>query len=118
MIAVEVLVDKLNSFQSPQEIADFFKGIGIKGNPGETRSCVISNWIMQESEEEFVTTSTAIKVWNGYYEDDDNLKAKYYTSESVCNFITRFDNQHYPELVEDPYEIPYVLPAFETIKIG
>jgi hypothetical protein len=97
MIDVSVLVDKLNSFETAKEVADFLHDQNVQGTPGSAETCVISQWISRESERR-VTTSANIKVW----EKNAGLGViteMYKRSEIIASFIHAFDMGAFPELI-------------------
>lgn len=98
MVEVEVLVDKLNGFQSEQEIAEFFHHQGIRGVTGAANHCVISNWLKQESGQEYISTAHAVSVW-AKPNDTDRI-GFHKLSHIVKMFIEHFDNGQYPELTK------------------
>lgn len=107
MIAVQVLMDKLNSFEDTQEIVEFFESQDVQGQPGESNSCVITNWVKRESGEEYVTTAAYVKVWSYDYEYSVSPKERHGVSDVVCAFILNFDKGRYPTLVDGYDEYLY-----------
>ena len=100
MISVEVLVDKLNGFNTPCDIAEFLTEQRVTGCQGCASTCVISNWITVESGETNITTSNAVKVW--MYDPEmvfERSKVTYPVSPTVLDFIKLFDQGKYPHLV-------------------
>ena len=97
-IDVSVLVDKLNGFQHQDEIAQFLMAEDIKGVPQNARRCVITNWVIRESGETWITTGAVIRVW-----EKCDLKECYPLTETVHSFIKNFDHSDYPELVNVPW---------------
>lgn len=91
------LVDTLNRFETPDAIADYLRGFGIKGDVEDSESCVISNWIMQNVDCAGVSTSDEIHVYG--YDWVDQGSADYEISTCVKMFIDLFDRGFYPDLV-------------------
>ena len=98
MIDVEILVDKLNSFESADDVAFFLYDQNIRGEVGSAARCVISQWIMRESGYERVSTASEITIWN----EDEFCPRSYPINESVAYFINRFDSKVYPQLIMRP----------------
>lgn len=102
-IDVGVLVDKLNSFETPLEIADFLRSQDVQGGKADATSCVISNWIIRESGARRVSTSSDIKVWEfGTRASTEDVEKIHKVSAVVTDFITMFDGGEYPDLVYMP----------------
>jgi hypothetical protein len=97
MIDVSVLVDKLNSFGTVQEVADFLHDQNVQGYQGVAESCVISQWIARESGRN-ITTAIDIKVWEN--SDTGGALLEWHgKSEVVRSFIYAFDRGQFPELI-------------------
>ena len=118
MISVQVLVDKINSFECDQEVADFLISQHIKGDRTSASRCVISNWIAREAEEPYVTTSDKIKVW--FWEGmSRTIRESYELNEALSKFVYNFDSGHYPELDSgEPSRIGTTYSNSTTLKKG
>jgi hypothetical protein len=98
MHSIQVMMDMLNSFESPDAIADFLTKRGIKGELQDRDYCVLSNWFLNETDATGCsTTETNISV-----EEMDGWD--YRTHEMVPNavtteFIQKFDAGVYPQLI-------------------
>jgi hypothetical protein len=107
MIDVSVLVDKLNSFETTKDVADFLNDQNVQGTPGSAETCVISQWISRESGKN-ITTSDQIKVWKdaediSFFQEGagkiGHLIERYERSEIVRSFVYAFDMGAFPELI-------------------
>lgn len=97
MISVQVLVDKLNSFKTSGDIADFLFSQNITGTRGCSTKCIITNWIIRESEEYNIsTTLCSVLVWG---DKTFTMRENYHLDPIACNFIVDFDYGLYPELI-------------------
>jgi hypothetical protein len=105
MIDVSVLVDKLNSFETAKEVADFLHDQNVQGTPGSAETCVISQWVSRESGRN-ITTSTYIKVWEKGA-GQGAISELHKRSEIVASFIYAFDMGAFPELIGTPDQADY-----------
>lgn len=109
-IDVSVLVDKLNSM-STSDIEGFLLSTGIRGETGDEHQCVIARWIRQQSGEwvavgvwystaKNVVGDSDRKMCVAVCEDEPDIFREYLPiSDSVAEFIRRFDDDQYPNLV-------------------
>ena len=114
-VDIGVLVDKLDGFETSQEIAQFLQSQGITARRRRPDSCAITQWIKQESDNENIQTYIE-RDWSGNREfgeiRDGNYDvgfdafhgAIYRTSEVVAQFIREFDNGQYPDLIDWGWE--------------
>lgn len=94
MNTIQDMIDKLNSFESPDAIADFFSEVGVKGDRADTESCVITNWFLSETNATGCSTSCALIIV-----DEEFTSWTMVPNEAVSEFIESFDDGYYPELV-------------------
>ncbi len=98
MAHIKEVMDKLNSFETSDDVAQFLMEKGAKGNVQDSDSCVISNWILTETEAlGCTTTETSIRIEvaeEGYYNTWEFIP-----TEPVEEFITKFDDWQYPSLI-------------------
>lgn len=100
MIDIVVALDKLSTFETADDIALFLGDQGAKGNLNNSISCVMSNWLHEVTGDTTIYTS---KVAIGQYEVtayDDNFTSIREHTIAMADFVSRFDNEHYPELVD------------------
>lgn len=100
----QLMMDTLNAFESPDEIADFLRMNGVKGEVQDGEACVITNWFLTETDAlACSTTERMVTVMDENYND-----WVYDTSDTVNQFIVAFDDWAYPELiVDDPSDFDY-----------
>jgi hypothetical protein len=99
MIEIGVLVDKLNSMETPKEIAEFLMSQGIKGQKSSARQCPISTWISRESGR--VASTVLGAVFELEIGNPSHMKDRFDLSETVDEFIMAFDKRQYPSLISD-----------------
>ena len=103
MIATEVLVDKLNSFTTENEVGDFLQEQNVKGLRASAKKCVIANWIKRESgTSNIVSVGPNVAVFKPVTENRNELVGRHDLSQAVLEFIGSFDHGHYSELDEEP----------------
>lgn len=93
MIDPQVAFDKLNGFQTPKELADYFKSEGIKGTKAGHEVCPIANWM---------TKTTGMRTSVAAYVIVLDVRSDFCeTSPSLLvDFMSEFDRGDYPELEE------------------
>lgn len=99
MIDIQVLVDKLNNFESAEAIRAFMGEQGIKAFRGDAHSCVIARWIERESEQ--LVAVAPLCMYMRTEDEDLTGGTSYDFAKPVFDFITNFDLKHYPELIAD-----------------
>ena len=106
MIDIGVLVDKLNGFETSEEIADFLISQEIQAKPQKPESCAISKWVRQESgqvvctyiNKDYSTNTETGEIFEGDFIDTSSKAHR--MTETVGKFIREFDRGDYPELIE------------------
>lgn len=94
MNLVQEMINQLDSFETVDDIANFFREKEIKGRVQFGESCVISNWFLSEPiVRDCFTTESKITIESSFntWEMEPN--------NTVASFIDNFDNWKYPELV-------------------
>jgi hypothetical protein len=88
MIEPEVLVDKLNGLGTVDAVRKFLVEQGVKGTPCNGVDCIVANYIRRESGlrgRVFRDLIVGVRI--------------YHLKFHVREFINRFDNGTYPELI-------------------
>lgn len=101
MIDPQVAFDKLNGFQTPKELADFFNSEGIKGAKAAHADCPVATWMTK-------TTGMQTSVADSIIILDQRSNFSISTPQVMNDFIVRFDRGEFPEL-EDNREGKYRL---------
>lgn len=110
MIDFGVAFDKLAQFETANDLADYLKSENVKGYKGDEDRCAIAVWLTDQ-------TGDAVSVSGDYvsryfdFEDDveenmqlwellmeDNTRTP---TPAMMEFISRFDDGDFPELVLD-----------------
>lgn len=101
-ILIDELMNKLNSFTSSKDVAEFLTNEKARGYKGDSDSCVITNWLEEKTELD-VTTDDEVRFYTQYgYGEMDLLKVAP-ISDAVSEFITEFDGGNYPQLEWESY---------------
>lgn len=101
MIEFNVAFDKLSSFQTSDEIADYFIGEGVQGYRQEEDSCPIAKWMQQTTNEAVYVTDTQAFIYDDDASSPIRLKEESPLSPAMKEFVGRFDGGDYPELSLD-----------------
>lgn len=94
---IDKYIEKLNSFSTSDELAQFLKDEHAKGYKGDSDSCVITNWLEDKTDLD-VATDDEIRFYSPYGVSDVELLSVAEISPVVKNFIEEFDNGKHPEL--------------------
>lgn len=111
MADLSVVMDKLQGFETAEDLADFFRGYGIKAQPRNARMCAISQFVVEETGLEGIVTNT--ECVTHYMEDDGNEDYDYeyqaiYSSphtQAMEEFVKNYDRGYYPDLVTPGCEV-------------
>lgn len=95
MIDFTVAFDKLAQFDTPDDIASYLESEGIKAYRGNASFCAVSNFISNLTGQEIETTCLSV------VNIGDSKKEFRLTTTAMSEFIRRFDNGGYPELVQE-----------------
>jgi hypothetical protein len=101
-----VVVDKLQSFETADDLADFFRGYGIIAQPRNSRACAISKFVTEETGLEGVATSMGSLTV--YEDEEETIQTEHVThTDAMRDFVDRYDKGYYPDLIEAGYEIAF-----------
>jgi hypothetical protein len=92
-VSPKVAMEKLAGFESPDAIAKFLVGEGIKGRQGLANVCPVAQYLRRE-------TGQSCMVRVSTY-GPGGLGLNYRTPEVVGVFINEFDSSMYPDLDEE-----------------
>src|ERR1051325_6328140 len=117
MADFDVVVDKLHSLESADEIADLLRSYGIKAYPQEARSCAISKFVEMETGKvgriitstECITVNEVIGPLSDYvYDVYEQTTEMISHSPAMHRFVRKFDSGAYPDLIVEGYNYdPY-----------
>lgn len=102
MIDFRVAFDKLAQFETPDEIADFFRGEGLKAECSSSDKCAISQWMTSTTGKKVFTS-----ICNMYLEplcksrsnmDWETAKDSIELTYAMRQFVYNFDSYQYPDL--------------------
>ena len=109
MLDFGVAYDKLAGFENSGEIADFLKNQGVKGLKGHDEQCPIANWMNAQTGDAITVTGDYISKYFDYpadmpYEEYEIImdEVTRIPTEAIMEFIARFDQGDFPELIEEP----------------
>lgn len=102
MADFSVVIDKLHSFETADDLADFLRGYGIKAQPKRSRSCAITKFVMEETGlEDVLTTGLHVSVLGrDALTLDVFIETKENNTPAMTHFVYKFDTNQYPDLVE------------------
>ena len=97
---IDRFMEKLNSFDSSQDLADFLTEERVKGYKADSDSCVISNWLEDKTGFD-VSTEDEIRFYSfGQFGEVVSVRD---ISQVVKNFIEEFDEGKHPQLDWETY---------------
>lgn len=100
-IDFDVAYDKLAGLETADEIADLFRGYGIKARPRNSSQCAISKWMAAQTGMKIVTNNHCTRAVDSKYAVINGLQRN--NSDPMRNFIRHFDSNGYPDLVGERY---------------
>jgi hypothetical protein len=104
MADVGVVMEKLHSFETADDIAGYFMDYGIKAEPQKARSCAISQFVEIETGYSVCTGSNKLFV---DLEENAVLRGlgDYYKhTPAMAEFVQNYDKGMYPELIVDGFK--------------
>ena len=105
MIDFGVAYDKLAQFECADDLADFLKGEGVKGWAGVADTCAIAKWMSDTTGQHVYVTGDFISChvpYSPYNELSYTEIEKFPHTGATFEFIERFDDEEWPELMEEP----------------
>jgi hypothetical protein len=101
-VSLGVVIDKLHSFETADEIADYFRSCGIVAEPMEGHKCAISKFIETETGEvgRIMTTISHVEL-NSVSENDIYIitDERFENTPAMRRFIRKFDLGYYKDLI-------------------
>ena len=88
------VIDNLGELQ-PEEIAQLFRNLGVRGVQGESFQCPVANYVRQETER-------IVSVWAEWGEL--GVEGLHVTPDTVFGFAREFDIGHYPGLIGGDFD--------------
>ena len=113
MADFRTVMDKLHSFDSADDLAEFLRGYGVKAEPSNAKACAISKFVEMETDVpsgNITTTTEAVTLSVRHvdyddYEFNEDLDVVFH-NEALIEFVRAFDRGAYPDLVVDGYTFP------------
>ena len=110
MADLNIVVEKLHSFEDADDLADYFRQYGIQARPQESRACAITAFVEIETGEvgnimtstREITLRETMKDSFGYDQEMDVAVIQH--THAMVQFVRNYDTGKYPFLVEDGYE--------------
>lgn len=100
MADISVVADKLQGFETADDLAEFFRGYGIIAQPMNSRACAITQFVVEETGETNVCTTTT----TCFIEDEYGEQTfAFLHTPAMSDFVKKFDTGVYPDLVEEGY---------------
>lgn len=97
MSQFDTVLNHLFSLETPDSIAEFLESKGARGEMQDGESCVITNYILGETDAIGCSTTEAEII----VEDDYYNAHSFGTTPAVSEFIHLFDQGYYPQLVDE-----------------
>ena len=94
---IQILADRIESWD---DIAAELKALGIKGFCGDAEHCPLANYIRDITGAAWVSVGP-IGIFASAYDDDSRVRLP----ANAHDFIEKFDNREYPELIKDHSEV-------------
>jgi hypothetical protein len=99
---INVVMEKLFSFETADDLADYFHDYGIVARPRNAMECPISTFVAAETGiKNVVTTNCSLRVENSQGEQ----LIVFPHSDAMNDFVERYDKGFYSYLVETGYEV-------------
>lgn len=101
MTDLSVVIEKLQSFEIADDLADYFRGYGIKATPRNPFACPIAQYVEKETGlSGVVTGACSVRIENEYGEQLEVFTH----SDAMIDFVERYDKGSYLDLVEEGYD--------------
>lgn len=102
MADLSVVMEKLQGFQTPDELADYLHSYGVVAEPRNAKTCAISQFIKTETGQSVVTSMASVCLFKD--EEMTEMLESYSHTGALEDFVEMFDKGYYPNLVVDGYE--------------
>lgn len=130
---LDVAFDKLAGFETADDIASFLKGYGIRAIPKNRNHCAVSEWMrditgvedvqasgMEVMAHEHMRTETELQQMPAITYNEFSRAAfgwKRQHTNAMKEFIQRFDNGAYPDLIDRTMSPPvgYVADGYDMV---
>lgn len=103
MIDIQVVYDKLCTFETANDLADHFKSLGIQGVEQDALACPITKYVKMETGLVNVVTNSGyvtVAKENPDHYDAMNVLFQGKNTDAMTDFVQGFDHGRYPDLVE------------------
>jgi hypothetical protein len=112
VLAPEVALDKLWSFDGPDEVAAFLADQQVTGRPRDSHECPLAVWLLAETG--LVEVEVSEEKISGWRPLPDDAPPGRHTTDglerecpwAIREFVQRYDSGRYPELVAEGFSWP------------
>ena len=104
MYDVQVLMDKISGFETPDEIADLLREHDVKGCREKSRQCALAQMFRKTTNATYAAfglVGSSISTTEGYDDTNDDFLGElvnYDNTDAMQIFIHHFDGGNYPDL--------------------
>lgn len=106
MADLNVVMEKLQGFETAGDLADYFRDYGIIAQPRNARTCAIAKFVQAETGIYGVVVNTsALRI----EDEEGNITECIPHTDAMTNFVEDYDRGYYPALVEAGYEVDTVV---------
>lgn len=99
-VDIDVVMNKLQSLETADELADLFSGYGIKAFPRQPNACAIAQFVKNETGLKIRTNTICTNYEN---EEGELIGEYYYHTDAMKDFIRKYDTGLYPDLIDIGY---------------
>lgn len=99
MIDFDVAHEKLASLETAGELADLFRGYGVKARMRDANNCAISHWMRDQTGKEVFTNGASVRAVDTNYHSVVGMERD--NTRAMKDFIALYDAGHYMDLVEE-----------------
>lgn len=102
MADLSVVMDKLHGFETADDLAEFFRGYGIKAIPMSSSSCAVSKFVVEETGLfNILTDSISVTHYRDFVLEEICNKIPH--TDVIKEFVGLYDRGCYPDLVKEGY---------------
>lgn len=109
MADLSVVMDKLHGFETADDLAEFFRGYGIKAKPRNSMSCAISQFVKEETG--LSDVETGMKSVTIYKNHSGEIVDCIVNTIAMRDFVDSYDRGGYSDLVEEGCKVAYSPPG-------
>lgn len=105
MADLNIVMEKLQGFDTADALADYFRDYGIIAQPRNARACAIAQFVRVETGVNGIVINTsALRI-----EDEDGCVTECIPhTVAMEDFVEKYDRGYYPDLIEAGYEMDII----------